>query len=104
MLTSSLWPSVIAVAVLGVSLANCSSGGSGNGAGLTSGDVSHFIDQAADEMCAVAAQCCPATGHTTPTNCATSARAQLHADIDKEIAAGIGLNTDAANRCLAAYH
>jgi hypothetical protein len=95
------------VVTLGAS-AGCGSGSADGtpgdaGTGGVGGPAAHFVDQLADEMCAAAAQCCPATGHTAPGDCVVRARQQLHESVDPEIAAGAAFNADGASACVAAY-
>lgn len=86
----------------------CGDGSTGNpgptlDGSVPAGQASQFVDQLADELCVVAAQCCPSVGHTAPSDCTVRARQQLHDDIDAEIASGAGFHADAADECLAGY-
>jgi len=90
---------IIAGVFVGLTLscgtANPPSGGSQN--------VSTFIDDFAAMLCDLAAQCCAPNGFAAPTDCVAQAKHQLHGEIDEEVDAGSTFDSQAGEKCMAAY-
>jgi hypothetical protein len=66
-------------------------------------EAARYVDQLADQLCEVTAQCCSAVGYKAPSDCQVRARQELHDSLDTAIAFGSTLNAETGEQCLAAY-